>query len=78
LYQVLGGIRLPRAVDLSVNLQDMSIDSQKIEAGKVKIIILDGVQGKVKMTEAVEHGLTIIETVKGRVVRVKFEESELY
>lgn len=69
---------MPRAVDLSVNLQDMSIDSQKIEAGKVKIIILDGVQGKVKMTEAVEHGLTIIETVKGRVVRVKFEESELY
>ncbi|WP_435431483.1 XtrA/YqaO family protein [Sporolactobacillus laevolacticus] len=30
------------------------------------IVILDGVQGKAKVTEAVEHGCTIIETAKGK------------
>jgi 5-bromo-4-chloroindolyl phosphate hydrolysis protein len=49
-----------------------------LEPGKVKILIIDGAQGKVKELYAVEHGNTIIETSKGITKRVKFEESELF
>jgi Phage-like element PBSX protein XtrA len=49
-----------------------------LEPGKVKVLILDGTQGKVKELYAVEHGNTIIETSKGLTKRVKFEESELF
>ncbi|MFZ4452070.1 XtrA/YqaO family protein [Salibacterium aidingense] len=67
-----------RSEELNINQQDMSIDSQEVESGKVKIIILDGVNGKAKITEAVEHGFTIIETAKGKVAKLKYEEGELF
>ncbi|MDF9520784.1 XtrA/YqaO family protein [Bacillus cereus] len=65
-----------RLKDISTNLCGTKVEGN-IEEGKVLILILDGNQGKVKVCEAVEHGLTIIETVKGQAKRVKFEESEL-
>lgn len=58
-------------------MQDMSI-CQRLEPGKVLVLVLDGIQGKVKVCEAVEHGHTIIETSKGKTARIKFEESELF
>lgn len=56
---------------------DMSVQCQ-MEPGKVIVLVLDGQQGKARITEAVEHGFTIIETVKGKTARIKFEESELF
>jgi hypothetical protein len=53
-----------RSTELSIDSNDMSIQ-QQIEPGKVLIVVLDGHQGKAKVFEAVEHGLTIIETAKG-------------
>lgn len=69
--------------NLAKRSQDVDIDNnmsieQKIEPGKVLILVLDGIQGKVKMCEAVDHGLTIIETAKGQAARIRFEESELF
>ncbi|MFD5264430.1 XtrA/YqaO family protein [Bacillus wiedmannii] len=65
-----------RIKDIDVNLNGLNIE-HNIEPGKVLVIILDGNQGKAKVCEAVEHGFTIVETVKGQAKRVKFEESEL-
>nr|WP_309099091.1 XtrA/YqaO family protein [Fredinandcohnia onubensis] len=56
---------------------EMSV-TQKIEPGKVVVIVLDGHLGKAKKCEAVEHGFTVIETAKGKTARIKFEESELF
>jgi hypothetical protein len=39
---------------------------------------IDGVQGKAKIAEAVEHDFTIVETAKGKTARIKDEESELF
>jgi hypothetical protein len=58
-------------------LQDMSVQA-KVEPGKVVVLVLDGVQGKARMCEAVEHGFTIVETAKGKAAKIKFEESELF
>jgi hypothetical protein len=66
-----------RSQELDINIQNMSIQ-QKLEPGKVLIIVLDGIQGKAKMCEAVEHGYTIIETAKGKTARISYEESELF
>ncbi|WP_272914952.1 XtrA/YqaO family protein [Sediminibacillus terrae] len=67
-----------RSKELNVEVETMSIAPQQIERGRVKIIILDGVQGRAKVTEAVEHGSTIIETAKGKTTKIKFEEGELF
>jgi hypothetical protein len=66
-----------RTKELEINIQEMSV-TQTIEPGKVLILVLDGVQGKAKLCEAVEHGFTIVETAKGKAARIKFEESELF
>ncbi|EPF11116.1 MULTISPECIES: XtrA/YqaO family protein [Bacillus] len=66
-----------RIKEMKINVEEMKIE-QKIESGKIIVLVLDGTQGKVKMCEAVEHGFTIIETVKGQAKRIKFEESELF
>ncbi|PFF75832.1 terminase [Bacillus cereus] len=66
-----------RIKEMEINVEEMKIE-QKIESGKIIVLVLDGTQGKVKMCEAVEHGFTIIETVKGQAKRIKFEESELF
>ncbi|MCG5026910.1 XtrA/YqaO family protein [Anoxybacillus flavithermus] len=52
--------------------------SYPVVPGKVIVIVVDGVQGKAKVAEAVEHGYTIIETAKGKTARIKYEESELF
>jgi hypothetical protein len=66
-----------RSQKIDIDINDMSIQ-QKLEPGKVLIIVLDGYQGKAKMCEAVEHGLTIIETAKGKTARIRYEDSELF
>lgn len=66
-----------RSQEINIDNENMSI-KQAIEPGKVLIVVLDGHQGKAKMCEAVEHGLTIIETAKGKTARIRFEESELF
>jgi predicted ribosome-associated RNA-binding protein Tma20 len=66
-----------RSHELDIDTNNMSVQ-QKIEPGKVLIVVLDGHQGKVKVCEAVEHGQTIIETAKGKTARIRFEESELF
>jgi hypothetical protein len=65
-----------RLTEIGINNQDMSI-SQKIEPGKVIVLVLDGNKGKAFKCEAVSHGLTIVETTSGKSKRVTFEESEL-
>jgi hypothetical protein len=65
-----------RSKYLEIN-DDMTV-TQKLEPGKVLIIVLDGEQGRAKMFEAVHHGQTVIETVKGRTARIRFEDGELF
>lgn len=60
-----------------VELNDNLSVTESVEPGKIKIIILDGNQGKVSKCNAVNHGYTIIETVNGKAKRIKFEEYEL-
>lgn len=62
---------------MKINVEEMKIE-QKIESGKIIVLVLNGTQGKVKMCEAVDHGFTMIETVKGQAKRIRFEESELF
>ncbi|WP_167815233.1 XtrA/YqaO family protein [Sporolactobacillus shoreae] len=61
---------------MEINLQDLRL-TQKMERGKVLVVILDGVQGKAKVTEAVDHRSIIIETVKGKIAKIKYNEGEL-
>jgi SepF-like predicted cell division protein (DUF552 family) len=66
-----------RAKKIDLNTDGKSV-TQEIEPGKVLVVVLDGVQNKAKVTEAVEHGLTIIETAKGKVAKIKYDEGELF
>ncbi len=66
-----------RAQELQLDIDSMTV-SHPVVPGKVIVIIVDGVQGKAKVAEAVEHGYTIIETAKGKTARIKYEESELF
>ncbi|MED3778009.1 MULTISPECIES: XtrA/YqaO family protein [Geobacillus] len=66
-----------RAQELQIDIDSMTV-SHPVVPGKVIVIIVDGVQGKAKVAEAVEHGYTIIETAKGKTARIKYEESELF
>ncbi|BAD74802.1 phage-like element PBSX protein [Geobacillus kaustophilus HTA426] len=62
---------------MQIDIDSMTV-SHPVVPGKVIVIIVDGVQGKAKVAEAVEHGYTIIETAKGKTARIKYEESELF
>jgi hypothetical protein len=66
-----------RAQELQIDIDNMMV-SHPVVPGKVIVIVVDGVQGKAKVAEAVEHGFTIVETAKGKTARIKFEESELF
>jgi len=66
-----------RAQELQIDIDNMTV-SHPVVPGKVLVVVIDGVQGKAKVAEAVEHGYTIIETAKGKTARIKFEESELF
>lgn len=44
-----------------------------IEPGKVRIIVIDGNEGTAHITDAPEHGKTIIQTAKGTFARVDHE-----
>lgn len=73
-----GGIPVSkRAQELQIDIDNMIV-SHPVVPGKVIVIVVDGVQGKAKVAEAVEHGYTIIETAKGKTARIKYEESELF
>ncbi|WGD77582.1 XtrA/YqaO family protein [Bacillus subtilis] len=59
----------PREINIK---KDFTIQ-QKIDPGKVKIIVLDGNQGTAHVLDAPEHGKTVIQTVKGSFARVDHE-----
>ncbi|MBO0586476.1 MULTISPECIES: XtrA/YqaO family protein [Sporosarcina] len=42
-----------------------------LETGKVKIIVLDGVSGTIKLIQLPQHGETTIQTAKGKAHKVK-------
>ncbi|MFV5961250.1 XtrA/YqaO family protein [Bacillus sp. AK25] len=46
---------------------------QNLEPGKVRIIVIDGNEGTAHITDAPEHGKTIIQTAKGYFARVDHE-----
>ncbi|MBT2574331.1 hypothetical protein J7E26_10255 [Bacillus sp. ISL-51] len=46
---------------------------QKIDPGKVQIIVLDGNRGTAHVLDASDHGKTVIQTVKGSFARVDHE-----
>ncbi|AWI35711.1 hypothetical protein BA81_14227 [Bacillus safensis FO-36b] len=46
---------------------------QNLEPGKVRIIVIDGNEGTAHITDAPEHGKTIIQTAKGHFARVDHE-----
>jgi SepF-like predicted cell division protein (DUF552 family) len=66
-----------RAKEIDLNMDGKSV-TQEIEPGKVLVVVLDGIQNRAKVTEAVEHGLTIIETAKGKVAKIKYDDGELF
>jgi hypothetical protein len=66
-----------RAQELQIDIENMTV-SHPVIPGKVLVLVIDGVQGKAKVAEAVEHGFTIVETAKGKTARIKYEESELF
>ena len=49
----------------------------EMEVGVVKIVVLDGVNGKVTIAPAAEHGLTTIETSKGAAVKLNYHQGFL-
>lgn len=49
----------------------------EMETGKVKIVVLDGINGKVVIAPAAEHGLTSIETSKGSAIKLKYNQDFL-
>lgn len=61
-----------------IKISEEFLVTQQIEPGKVMVLVLDGIQGKAKLCEAVEHGQTIIETAKGKAARILFHEGELF
>jgi Phage-like element PBSX protein XtrA len=67
---------MARSNELLIDPDKMSVDVPLVR-GKVMVVVIDGKQGKATITEAVEHGLTIVETVKGKHFRYTYEESEL-
>ncbi|MER3122617.1 XtrA/YqaO family protein [Bacillus altitudinis] len=46
---------------------------QNLEPGRVRIIVIDGNEGTAHITDAPEHGHTIIETIKGKLDRIRFD-----
>lgn len=48
------------------------------ENGKVVVAVIDGKRGIARITEAVEHGLTAIETVNGQSKRFHYDEKEMF
>jgi hypothetical protein len=66
-----------RAKDLPIDLDTMTINVPLVSE-KVMVIVIDGHQGKAKITEAVEHGHTVIETAKGKAFRIHYDEKELF
>lgn len=67
---------MKRVRELEIDIEDMSV-KQRLEEGKVKIIVLDGVKGTATLCEAATHGETIVETINGKTKRIHFRESEL-
>ncbi|WP_414631751.1 RNA chaperone Hfq [Aneurinibacillus sp. UBA3580] len=70
-----GNVKM-RAREVMIDTETMTV-TQQIEPGKVLILVLDGHKGKATLAQAVEHGMTAIETVKGQSVRIHYEEKEL-
>lgn len=66
-----------KSKELSINLEKMSVNVP-YENGKVVVAVIDGKRGIARITEAVEHGLTAIETVNGQSKRFHYDEKEMF
>ncbi|WP_342488957.1 XtrA/YqaO family protein [Bacillus sp. FSL P4-0248] len=56
-----------------ITLEKNDIFSADVEPGKIQVIVLDGINNAAHITEAPEHGHTIIETIKGKLDRIRFD-----
>lgn len=65
-----------RTKNVEINPEDLSV-KHHMEPGKVHILVIDGTQGKATLCEAVFHGQTIIETIKGKAARVNYKDEVL-
>lgn len=65
------------ANDLNYDLNTKLV-TEKLEEGKIQVIVLDGISGKVKKIEARHHGDIVIKTVNGKLKQITREESELW
>ncbi|WP_458412760.1 XtrA/YqaO family protein [Schinkia sp. CFF1] len=66
-----------KSKELTINLESMSVNVP-FENGKVMIAVIDGKRGIARITEAVEHGMTTIETVNGQSKRIHYDEKEMF
>ncbi|ALC80425.1 XtrA/YqaO family protein [Bacillus gobiensis] len=65
------------ANDLNYDLNTQTVTG-KLEKGKIQVIVLDGIGGKVKSIDARHHGDIVIKTVNGKLKQITREESELW
>ncbi|AVM24919.1 MULTISPECIES: XtrA/YqaO family protein [Bacillus] len=56
-----------------ITLEKNDLFSADVEPGKIQVIVLDGINNTAHITEAPEHGHTIIETIKGKLDRIRFD-----
>ncbi|XYY60638.1 XtrA/YqaO family protein [Bacillus velezensis] len=54
------------------DIEHTTLQSQ-LEEGKVRVIIIDGLNKEAWLAEAPEHGKTLVETRKGDLARVEYE-----
>lgn len=56
-----------------ITLEKNDLFTADVEPGKIQVIVLDGINSTAHITEAPEHGHTIIETIKGKLDRIRFD-----
>lgn len=66
-----------RITEIDVDINNMSV-TEKLEEGKIVLLVLDGTKGKAKKCEVVDHGETTLETQAGKLKRITFTESDLW
>lgn len=67
---------MKKIIEIDINKDFMNVVTPVVNE-KVQLVIIDGYKGKAYLTDAVHHGNTIIETVKGQGRRITWNENEL-
>lgn len=66
-----------KSKELTIDITTMSVNVP-VESGKVMICVIDGKRGIARVTEAVQHGMTTVETVNGQSKRFHYDEKEMF